>query len=183
MVIRNITKFEKKEIKQSLLDENMWDFTKRFALLAVFFLLGLFILIFNINNSQDSLNYTLGIGFMAFAVFSFFYHSYKLTKNKKNMDKDFEYEFTHGIIYEYTFHEEKFGLTIRVGDKVSKTEAFYKNLKKIINYNEYIVFIIPGVQAYKCKKANFITPKEEELFFYGLKKHGIKIKDKLKDIK
>ena len=67
MVIRNITKFEKKEIKQSLLDENMWDFTKRFALLAVFFLLGLFILIFNINNSQDSLNYTLGIGFMAFA--------------------------------------------------------------------------------------------------------------------
>ena len=89
MVIRNITKFEKKEIKQSVLDENMWDFTKRFALLAVFFLLGLFILIFNINNSQDSLNYTLGIGFMAFAVFSFFYHSYKLTKNKKNMDKDF----------------------------------------------------------------------------------------------
>ena len=39
---------------------------------------------------------------------------------------------------------------------------------------------MPSGQAYKCKKANFINPKEEELFFYGLKKHDIKIIDKIK---
>ena len=183
MVIKNITKFEEKEIKQSILDDNMWDFTKRLILIAVFFLLGLFITIFNINNSNDSLNFTLGIGFMAFGVFSFFFHSYKLNKMKKNIYKDLEYEFKHGIIYEYSFHEEKFGLTIKVGEKVSKMEAFYKNLKKIVNYNETIVFVLSNGHAYKCKKSSFNTPKEEELFFYGLKKHNIKITDKIKEKK
>ena len=183
MVIKNVTKFQKEEIKKSILDENMWDFTKRLMLIAFFFLVGLFVIIFNFNNSQDSLYFTLGFGFMIFAVFSFFYHAYKLNKMKKNIDKDFELEFTHGIVYEYSFHEEKFGLTIKVGNKISKMEAFYKGLKKILNYEEVIVFVLANGQAYKCKKKNFNSLKEEELFFYGLKKHDIKVINKIKEKK
>ena len=183
MVIKNITKFDGKEIKKSILDENMWNFTKRMFVISFFLLAGLLITIITFNNSSDPLYLTLGIGFMLFAVFSFLYNLYKLYKMKKNIDKDFEYEFTHGIVYDYNFHEEKFNLVIRVGNRTSKMELFYKQLKKIIHYEDVIIFVLNSNDAYKCKKIGFESPKFEELFFFGLNKHKIKITDKRKQNK
>ena len=54
MVIKNITKFDGKEIKKSIIDENMWNFTKRMMVIALFLLAGLFIFIFTFNNGKDS---------------------------------------------------------------------------------------------------------------------------------
>ena len=183
MVIKNITKFDGKEIKKSIIDENMWNFTKRMMVIALFLLAGLFIFIFTFNNGKDSLLLTMGIGFMLFAVFSLLYNLFKLYKMKKNVDKDFEYEFTHGIVYDYSFHEEKFNLTITVGERTSKMELFYKQLKKILHYEEVIIFVLRTNDAYKCKKIGFESPKQEELFFFGLNKHQIKVTDKRKQNK
>lgn len=180
MIVKNTTKFVREEIKQSILEENNWTFMKRLIVALLFFVLGLLMTIFNLNSSQDSLPLIIGIGCIAYAIFSSLMNFFKLMKMKKNIDKDFEYEFTHGIIYEYTFHEEKFGLIIKVGNRTSKVEEFYKNLKKIVNYPDIIVFVFSTGDAYKCKKENFKNPKEEELFFYGLKKHKIKVIDKIK---
>ena len=80
-------------------------------------------------------------------------------------------------------HEEKFKVNIIVGDRTSKKEYFYKGLKKIKNYNDYIVFVLGGRTSYKCKKEGFIDKKQEELFFFGLNKHKIKVIDKIKEVK
>ena len=96
----------------------------------------------------------------------------------KRVDEDFKYEITNGVIYEYSFHEEKLKLNIKVGDRSNKSEIFYTNLKKIVNYKDVIVFVVAAGNSYKCKKIGFTDKRQEELFFFGLKKHDIKIVDK-----
>ena len=86
-------------------------------------------------------------------------------------------------MYDYSFHEEKFKLVVKVGDRTNKMEPFYKNLKKILNYEDMIVFVLNGGEAYKCKKSGFADKKQEELFFFGLKKHNIKVTNKIKELK
>ncbi|MDE7385493.1 MAG: hypothetical protein K2M84_07030, partial [Anaeroplasmataceae bacterium] len=55
----------------------------------------------------------------------------------------------------------------------------YNALKKIIEYDDKICFIIGENDFYICKKENFASKKEMEIFFYGLAKHKTKIKKKL----
>jgi hypothetical protein len=183
MVINNRTVFDGQEVKKSIIDENTYSFFKRLIIIIVFLILGILISIFSIKEGADSLYFTLGIALIIFAVLSLGYNLFKFFRMKKRIDKDFEYEITHGIIYDYSFHEEKFKLTITVGDRTSKMEPFYKGLKKILNYEDVIIFVISTGDAYKCKKEGFSDKRQEELFFYGLKKHNIKITNKIKETK
>ena len=181
MVIKNKTIFDGQEVKETILKDNKITFFKKVLITFSFLILGIFITIFSVKEDSETLYLTFGIGLILFSVLSFSYNLVKYLKMKKKVDIDFKYEITHGIIYDYSFHEEKFKLTIKVGDRTSKMEAFYKGLKKIINYDNEIVFVVSSGNSYKCKKCGFVDKKQEELFFYGLSKHDIKVKNKIQN--
>ena len=144
----------------------MLDNLSHFSKTQLFIFVTLFgITIFSNKEDADSLYLTFGLGLIIFAVLSIAYNLFKYFRMKNRVDKDFEYEINHGIVYDYSFHEEKFKLTISVGDRTSKMEPFYKGLKKILNYDDMIIFVLSTGDAYKCKKNGFSDERQEELFF------------------
>lgn len=182
MIIKNRTVFPGEEVRKTILEENSMEFWKRMIIVGFFLVVGSLVIIINTFSSKESFYLVLGIGLIIYSSLSFALDIYKLKKSNKNIDKDFGYEIEHGIIYDFDFHEEKFKLKISVGDRNSKVECFYNNLKKIVNKDDCIIFTLSGRSSYKCKKNGFKDSKQEELFFYGLSKHKIKISDKRKQI-
>ena len=178
MIIYNTTKFDGAEIKKSILADNKYKLIKQLIIFGVLFILGSILLVLGLLYETTETVFTMGIGLVIFSILYFLFSLLKTLKERKNVDKNFEYEINNTLIYEYTFREEKFILNIKMGDRTSKLELFYNSLKRIVNTSDQIIFVVSNMDAYKCKKDGFKTKKEEELFFFGLKKHNIKIKDK-----
>ena len=177
MVIKNKTVFNSEEVKKSIINENRLTLLRKMIIVVVIFIMGILITVLSLSK-DDSIYFVLGLGCMLYSVLTVITNSIKLNKMNKRVDEDFKYEITNGVIYEYSFHEEKLKLNIKVGDRSNKSEIFYTNLKKIVNYKDVIVFVVAAGNSYKCKKIGFTDKRQEELFFFGLKKHDIKIVDK-----
>lgn len=181
MVIQNKTVLSGKEVYSSLLKTSRKAFMSKFIFTGVLTLIGLItvILVLSTNNATDSLVIgfmflTIAILYGAMALISFGRLPSKIKKQNFEIVQN-------GMINKFTFKEESFQLTTVSGDKSEKYEYRYEELKKIVEEDQQILFYLSASTMLFCKKDGFSTPKEMDVFFYGLSKHKIKIKKKLSE--
>ncbi|MCM1131420.1 MAG: hypothetical protein NC310_04575 [Roseburia sp.] len=179
MVIKNITIFSGDEAIEEISNYAKRQYYKKYIFSGILGVLGIIVisLIATQGNSIDTM--VIGLLFLAFAIILVLINTYSIVSIKKRIRKRNPQIVEHGMINSFIFKEESFSLQVKIGDKVSKLEYPYQALKKIIEYDDRICFIITDNDFYACKKTNFSSQKELEQFFYGLTKHKTKIQKKL----
>lgn len=178
MVIKNKTILNGQEVFNSLLKASKKSYISKFIFSAFILVIGTVIVSIAIPMKQtDSI--TIGVmflmvGFMYFLmnIISFFRLDKKIRKNSNAV-------VTSGMTNEFTFKEESFQLTTRIDNQTARFENKYDELHKIIEYDDEIIFMLTKTDLFICKKSGFSSPKEMDVFFYGLAKHKTKIKKKL----
>lgn len=178
MVIHNKTVLSGEEVYNSLIASSRKNYFSKFAFSFALVLVGAAIafISFFINQS-DSMTIGflfLGVGvlYTLMTLISYFRLPAKLQKNNSEV-------IANGMINNFTFKEESFQLHSLIGTHTAKFDFKYEELYKIIEYDETIVFMLSKSDLFICKKECFASLKEMSVFFYGLSKHKIKIKQKL----
>ncbi|MDE6241672.1 MAG: hypothetical protein K2M08_04520 [Anaeroplasmataceae bacterium] len=179
MIIKNVTYLTSEEAIEEIAEFSKKYFYKKYIFSGILAILGGIIIgiVSAQGNSVDTM--VIGILFLSFAAILTLINTYSIVTIKKRVKKKNPKIVEYGMLSTFTFKEESFSLQVKVGEKVSKLEYPYNALKKIIEYDEKICFIIGENDFYICKKENFASKKEMEIFFYGLAKHKTKIKKKL----
>lgn len=179
MVIKNITKLTGEEAIEEITKYARKYYYKKYIFSGILAILGAIVIgiVASQGNSIDTM--VIGLLFLSFALVLILINTYSILTLKKRTYKKNPQIVEHGMTNSFTFKEESFFLQVKIGDKISKVEYPYNTLKKIIEYDDKICFIIGDNDFYICKKENFSSLKEMEIFFYGLEKHKTKIKKKL----
>lgn len=180
MVIQNKTVLSGEEVYQSLLKASKKNYRFKFIFCAVLAVISVVILLLSMVSSNQADNLVIGFAFLIITVLyllvtliSFFRIPAKLRKTNESILQQ-------GIQNDFTFKEESFSLITHSADKTEKYEYTYSNLNKIVELEEVILFNLSATEIFICKKNGFKTPKEMDVFFYGLSKHKIKVKKKMK---
>lgn len=179
MVISNVTKFSGEEAIEEIAEYARKYYYKKYIFSGILAILGAVVIaiVAAQGNSIDTM--VIGILFLSFALILILINTYSILTIKKRTYKKNPQIVQHGMTNSFIFKEESFSLSVKIGDKVSKVEYPYGALKKIIEYDDKICFIIGDNDFYTCKKDSFSSTKEMELFFFGLAKHKTKIKKKV----
>lgn len=179
MVIKNTTILSGEEAIEDITRYAKKYYLRKFIFPIILAVFGIIIvsIVAASGNSADTM--VIGFLFFSFAIALILINTYSIFTMEKRTRKKNPQIVENGITNSFTFKEESFSLHVKIGNKVSKLDYFYKALKKIVEYDDRIIFIITDNDFYTCKKANFSSLKEMEIFFYGLSKHKIKIQKKL----
>ncbi|MDE6660378.1 MAG: YcxB family protein [Anaeroplasmataceae bacterium] len=179
MVIKNTTHITGEEAIEIIVNYSKSYYYKKYIFSVIMAVLGSIIIgiVAAQGNSIDTM--VIGILFLSFAVILALINTYSIFTLKKRTHKKNPNLVEHGMENAFTFKEESFLLQVKIGDKVSKVEYPYNALSRIIEYEDQIYFVLGDNDFYVCKKDSFKSPKELEVFFYGLAKHKTKIKKKL----
>ncbi|MDE6414266.1 MAG: hypothetical protein K2K48_02530 [Anaeroplasmataceae bacterium] len=179
MIIKNITSLTGEEAIEEIAEFSKKYYYKKYIFAGILAILGAIVIgiVAAQGNSIDTM--VIGILFLSLAVVLVLINTYSIFTLKKRSMKKNPQIMQHGMHCTFTFKEESFSLQIKIGDKITKVEYPYNALQKIIEYDDKICFIIGENNFYTCKKENFSSLKEMEIFFYGLAKHKTKIKKKL----
>ncbi len=180
MVIQNKTVLSGEEVYQSLIKASKKNYRFKFIFCTTLAVISIVILLLSMVSSNQADNLVIGFAFLIVTVlyllvtlFSFFRVPAKIRKTNASIIQQ-------GMQNDFTFKEESFSLITRSGDKTEKYEYSYTNLNKIVELDEAILFNLSATEIFICKKNGFKTPKEMNVFFYGLSKHKIKVKKKFK---
>lgn len=179
MIIKNTTVFSGEEAIEEISNYARKYYYKKYIFACILGVLGAIIvgIVAAQGNSIDTM--VIGLLFLAFAIVLVLINTYSIFTTEKRTKKKNPQIVEHGMVNSFTFKEESFSLQVKIGDKVSKLEYPYQALKKIVEYDDKICFIVSDNDFYSCKKENFSSQKELEVFFYGLTKHKTKIQKKL----
>ena len=182
MIIKNTTVLTGEEAIHETAVFGRKTYYKKFIFPSILMVLGVIVIIITFqSDSRTSL--LMGALFLVFSSFLCFMNLYAICTIKKRTKKKNPKLLELGMKNEFIFKEESFSLCVTVGTKSSKLEYPYQNIKSIVEYEDKILFLISENEFYSCKKDSFASQKELDLFFYGLNKHQIKIKNKLKNPK
>ncbi len=180
MVITNTTNLSAEEALDSLVKVSKRNFYSRFIFASFLAIAGILIVtIVSLNgNGTDTL--VLGFMFITFGLIFFLMNFISILRIPKNVKKKNADILENGMENQFIFKEESFHLTIKIGSKATKLESSYDVLRRIVEYEDRILFMLSNTEIFICKKDGFSSPKELEQFFYGLSKHKTKIKKKIK---
>lgn len=179
MVIKNTSIFSGEEAIEEISNYARKYYYKKYIFAGILGVLGAIVIsiVAAQGNSMDTM--VIGLLFLIFAIVLVLINTYSIFTMEKRTKKKNPQIVEHGMINSFTFKEESFSLQVIIGDKVSKLEYPYQALKKIVEYDNKICFVITDNDFYTCKKENFSSLKELDVFFYGLMKHKTKIQKKL----
>lgn len=180
MVIHNETTFTSEEAIAELISISKKYYIKRFYFPIVLALFGIIILIIVSLEGNKTDTYIIGSIFLVLSLVFVILNIISLIRvpklvKKKNPDIE-----AYGMVNSFVFKEESLFITVKVGSSVRKQESSYAQLKKIVEYEDRINFIMHTNTMHICKKSGFKNQKEMEVFFYGLSKHNTKIKKKIR---
>lgn len=178
MVIKNTTVYTGEEVVNEIVQYGRKSFYKKFIFPSILLILGAIVILITFQgDSKTSL--MMGSLFLIFAGILFLMNVVSIFTLRKKTQKRNPEILKFGMKNDFTFKEESFILLVTIGTKTTKLEYFYKDIKRIIEFDEKLLFMITDTDFYSCKKETFHSKKELDLFFYGLEKHKIKIKKKL----
>ncbi len=178
MVIKNKTILNGQEVLHSILKASKKNYISKFIFSAFIILIGVVITFIAISMKQaDSM--TIGFMFLIIGVLYFLMNVISYSRLPKKIQKNSKEAVSNGMINEFTFKEESFQLLTRIGTQTARFENKYDELYKIVEYDDEIIFMLTKSDLFICKKSGFSSPKEMDVFFYGLAKHKTKIKKKL----
>lgn len=179
MVIKNTTVLSGEEVKKSLIKITKKNYYKRFIIVGILAIFGTLILMLSMNNDALSNPFTTGFLFLGFAMVFAIYNCISLAFISRKVVRKNGIVTTAGMTNNFTFKEESFQLIVKINSSSSKIEMPYSNLKKIINLEDRILFMLSASDIFIAKKDGFSSSKEVDIFFYGLQKHKIKVKNKI----
>lgn len=178
MVIKNTTIYTGEEVVEEIVHFGRKSFYKKFIFPSILLILGAIVVLITFqSDSRTSL--MMGLLFLIFSCILILMNVISIITLRKRTKKKNPELLKFGMKNDFTFKEESFILLVTIGTKTTKLEYFYKDIKRIIEYDEKILFLITDADFYSCRKDTFHSPKELDVFFYGLEKHKIKVKKKL----
>lgn len=180
MVIQNKTVLSGEEVFQSLLKASKKNYRLKFILCISLTVISIAILLLSLVSSNPADNLVIGFAFLIITILYFLVNLISYLRIPAKIRKTNKVILEQGMQNDFTFKEESFSLITRSADKQEKYEYPYSNLNKIVELDEIILFKLSATEIFICKKNGFQTPKEMDVFFYGLGKHKIKVKKKLK---
>lgn len=179
MVIKNTTVLSGDEVKSELVQISKKNYYTRYGLVAILAVFGVIILILSMNSGAADTMMT-GYMFFGFAIAFAIYNTISMTQIPKKVVKKNGYVTTSGMTNFFTFKEESFQLAVKMGTDTAKYEMPYTNLKRIVRLEDRILFMVTSTDIFVAKHDGFPSAKEVDVFFFGLQKHKIKVKDKRK---
>ncbi|MDE7263460.1 MAG: hypothetical protein K2N64_02195 [Anaeroplasmataceae bacterium] len=183
MVIKNTTILTNEESIQEIAAFGRKYYYKKYIFPGILAILGCIAIAVLASQGNGIDVMVVGIAFLILSLFLIGLNTYSvLTVVKKTRKRNPKIE-EFGMIHSFTFREESFSLQVKIGDSTTKVEYPYLNLKRIVEYDDYFCFIVGDMDFYTCKKSGFSSPKEVDVFLYGLSKHKIKVKKKLSKTK
>ena len=183
MVIHNSTVLKPEEALESLIKISKRNFLNRYIYSGFLLVFGILIIIMSFTEENFVQSLSIGGVFFVIAAAFLIYNFVSIKKLPVTVQKKNPEVAELGITNIFTFKEESFFVKCQVGKKETKFESKYSDLSKIIEEDDRILFMVNQTDVLICKKDGFKSGKELDLFFYGLSKHKIKIKDKKTKIK
>ena len=180
MVIKNETVLTGEEVFTFLVKSTKKTFYSKFIFIISIGLIGLFIIISSLLTETTIDSLVIGCIFLFFDLLLLGMNVVGYIRVPKKIKINNQDVTELGMINNFTFKEQSFILAVTIGSRTTKIESEYKELSKIIEKDDRILFMLTNTEAFICKKSGFASLKELELFFYGLDKHKIKIKKKIK---
>lgn len=166
-------KLSKEEAVASLVKISRRNYAFRFIYPLILLVFGIVILILSLQNSDQ---YLSGSVFIVLAGLIAAYNAYCMIRLPHQVVKKNKELAEYGMVNEFTLKEESFSLVSKIGDQVSKYTAEYQQLKKIVEEDDVLLFMVSSTDVFIAKKDGFQTKKELDIFLYGLSKHQIKVK-------
>ncbi|MDE5715454.1 MAG: hypothetical protein K2I42_04900 [Anaeroplasmataceae bacterium] len=179
MVVRNETKLSAKEAYDSLIQITRKNYYSRYIFFMLVFIFGIVIVSVSAFNKNATDTMVIGFIFIIVAILFVAMNVTTILRTPKMVRKKNAEIEANGVFNSFIFKEESFLLNININQKITKLDLPYTSLKKIIEYDDKILFMLSPTEVFICKKDGFNSLKEMEVFFYGLAKHKTKIKKKL----
>ena len=179
MVVKNHTVLTSEEVYKSLLAAARKSYLGRFIFASALAVFGIIIVIVVASSGNATDTLVTGLMFLIFALIFALINTISFIRLPKKVAKRNSDVIEGGMINDFVFKEESFSLSSKIAGKVSKFEGKYNELNKIVEEDKQILFVLGQTETIVCKKSGFASPKEMNLFFYGLSKHKTKIKNKL----
>ena len=179
MIVENKTYVSKEHIYSKI----KTNFNKRiyvkYIYIFLLIIIGIAVIIMAIRNGSPLDSIIIGCLFLICSLIFLYINIKNMLEVPKNIEKKFSDFIKFDNLNCFFFKEESMSLNIIINNKNYKLEEKYCNFKRIIDYNNVILFIPKNSEYfYVCDKDGFKNKKELELFYYGLRKHKIKIKVK-----
>lgn len=182
MIIHNTTILKPEEALESLKKISKRNYLTRYIYSGFLLIFGILIMIMSFTEEDFVQSITIGGVFFAIAAAFLIYNFVSIKKLPQTVAKKNPEVAEQGITNVFTFKEESLIAKCFVGGHESKFEGKYVELNKIIEEDDRILFMVNSTDVLICKKDGFKNEKEMSLFFYGLSKHKIKIKDKKRKV-
>lgn len=183
MVVKNETRLTANEAYDSLIKITRKNYRSRYIFFLFIMIFGIIIVTVSAINKNSTDTMVIGFIFMIVAILFLAMNITTILRTPKMVKKKNSNIEPDGILNSFTFKEESFLLNITIKQKVTRLDLPYTSLKKIIEYDDKIIFMLSSTEIFICKKDGFKSSKEMEVFFYGLAKHKTKIIKKISKTK
>lgn len=179
MIVENKTKISNEEAITLLVKETNKQNLVKLILPVVMFLSASLLLIFGYNN-QDTTFKVLSIFIIIMGLVYIGYLVYCIISCKKAVIKNNPDLTTYGADFTYSFHEQSIEITALCNGKKNKVKYKYTDLKKVVEYKDYYLFLFSDKETLYIHKSGFVNAKHVEFLEKTLKKNKKKITKKIK---
>ena len=172
MVAENKTILNPDNAYNILLSTTRKNINKRYIHAGIIALAGIMIIAIALANEKSRALYlSFGAVFVAIAIAYSIYNFTCFIKAKRKVFETNKEICENGVTYNYKFKEQSIQIFCFDGQKKSKLEYKYDNLKKVYEFEEYYELRFKGYEVLYVFKSGFNDPKHEEFFRINIGKN------------